>query len=347
MGSLYLVGPAVDALVMGGASVLLYAACLLLEGGSGGAAIVSAWAVTGALVAAMNGSHFAATSYRLYRSPESARQFPLTAVLVPAAVLAGVAASFRWPLAVAPYFVKLFLLWSPYHYSGQTVGLSALYARRAGTVLESGERRALEGFVFGTFLASAARAETQVNRFDYLGVAYPSLGLPAWVSWSCAAVMAACGAAFLLLAWRRRARGRALPWIVFVAPAAQFVWFILGPRSELFYPLVPMFHGAQYLFVSWFLHLQERRREGAARTLAGAATETARWGGWSLAGYVVLFLLLPKWLAESTGQSFLFATAVFTGGVQLHHFFVDGVIWRLRTPRLAESMTAPLSAATG
>lgn len=344
MKPLYLVNPALDALVMGGASIALYAACLAFEGRAGGGAMSAAWEAAAVLVAAMNGSHFAATSYRLYRSPSAMRQFPLTAALVPAVVLAGVAASFRWPLGAAPYFIKLFLLWSPYHYSGQTIGLSALYARRAGLTLEPAERRALEGFVFGTFLASAARAEVQVNRFDYLGILYPSFGLPAWVSWVCFAVMALSGAAFLMLAARRRTR---LPWIVFVAPAAQFVWFILGPRSALFYPLVPMFHGAQYLFVSWFLHLQERRLEGAPRSVTVAVVETARWGGWSLAGYLLLFLALPKLLSVATGQSFLFATAVFTGGVQLHHFFVDGVIWRLRTPHLSKAMTAPLSEALG
>jgi len=340
----YLVNPATDALVMGGASIALYAACLALEGGAGGASMSAAWETVAVLVAAMNGSHFAATSYRLYRSPAAMRQFPLTAALVPLVVLAGVAASFRWPLGAAPYFIKLFLLWSPYHYSGQTLGLSALYARRAGAALEPAERRALEGFVFGTFLASTALAETRVNRFDYFGIAYPAFGLPPWVSWVCMAAMALCGAAFIMLAAKRRVR---LPWIVFVPPAAQFVWFIIGPRSALFYPLVPMFHGAQYLFVSWFLHLQERRLEGAPRSFAGAAVETARWGGWSLAGYLVLFLALPKLLAAATGQSFLFATAVFTGGVQLHHFFVDGVIWRLRTPHLSKAMTAPLSEALG
>lgn len=338
MRSLYLVGPAVDVLVMGGGSFALYVACRLFEGGAGGAAMGSAWDAVAALVAALNGAHFAATSYRLYRSPEAMRQFPLTAALVPVVVLAGVAASFRWPLLIAPYFIKLFLLWSPYHYSGQTIGLSALYARRAGATLEPAERKALDGFVFGTFLASVARAEVQLNRFDYLGIAYPSFGLPHWTATACMTFMVLSGLAFLALAARRPAR---LPWIVFVAPAAQFVWFILGPRSALFYPLVPLFHGAQYLFVSWFLHLQERRLEGATST----ATESVRWGAWSLAGYVVLFLALPKILSAATGVTFLFATAVFTGGVQLHHFFVDGVIWRLRTPRLSKTMTATLSLA--
>ncbi len=344
MRALYLVGPAIDALVMGGASLLLYGVCRALEGGAGAAALSSAWETVAIVVAALNGAHFAATSYRLYRSPDAMRQFPLTTALVPLVVLAGVGASFRWPLLIAPYFIKLFLLWSPYHYSGQTMGLSALYARRAGTALEPAERRTLEGFVFGTFLASVARAEVQVNRFDYFGIAYPSFGLPPWVATACLAAMALSGVAFLILIARR---ARSLPPIVFVAPAAQFVWFVLGPRSSLFYPLVPLFHGAQYLFVSWFLHLQERRAEGAPRSVASAARESLRWGGWSLAGYVVLFLALPKLLSATTGVSFLFATAVFTGGVQLHHFFVDGVIWRLRTPHLAQAMTASLSEVTG
>ena len=346
MKSPYLVRPSVDLLVMGGASILLYGVCRVLEHG-GEAAMRSAWETVALLVAAMNGSHFAATSYRLYRSREAVRQFPLTAALVPVVVLAGVAASFRWPLAVAPYFIKLFLLWSPYHYSGQTVGLSALYCRRAGAPLEPLERRTLSGFVFGTFLSSVAVAEAGVSRFDYFGIAYPALGLPAWTATACIAAMSACGLAFLALAARRRMRRLDLPAIVFVAPAAQFVWFILGPKSALFYPMVPMFHGAQYLFVSWFLHLQERRGEGAAATPGAAAVESARWASWSLAGYVVLFLALPKLLSVATGQSFLFATAVFTGGVQLHHFFVDGVIWRLRSPRVGAAMTAPLSRATG
>ena len=345
---LYLVNPAVDAFVMGGASIALYAACLLLEGNSGGAMLISAWEKFAIVTAAMNGSHFAATSYRLYRSPQAMRQFPLTAALVPVVVLAGVAASFRWPLAIAPYFIKLFLLWSPYHYSGQTIGLTALYARRANVTLEPAERMALDGFVFSTFLASIGRAEAQLNRFDFLGdIAYPAFGLPSWVATVFMGSMAACGAAFLFFAARRAKRGQGLPWIVFLAPATQFVWLVLGPSSALFYPFVPMFHGVQYLFISWFLHLQERRLEGAPRSLAGAATETFRWGGWSFVGYFVLFLAIPKILAELTGLSFLFTTAVFTGGVQLHHFFVDGVIWRLRTPHLSRAMTAPFSEVLG
>jgi len=33
------------------------------------------------------------------------------------------------------------------------------------------------------------------------------------------------------------------------------------------------------------------------------------------------------------------ATGVLTAAVQIHHFFVDGVIWKLRNPRVANPLT--------
>ena len=33
------------------------------------------------------------------------------------------------------------------------------------------------------------------------------------------------------------------------------------------------------------------------------------------------------------------SVAVIIAGVQIHHFFVDGVIWKLRNPRVANPLT--------
>lgn len=327
---------------MGGASLLAYAGLRLASGGRFEAAVTAASMTWAAL--AVNGSHFAATNYRLYRSPEAARQFPLTAALVPAVVLCGVAASLAWPARIAPYFVKLFLLWSPYHYSGQTVGLSVLYGRRARQELSALERRLLSAFVYGTFVASAARSEAGLNRGDYMGIPYPFLGVPGWIATAALAAVAACGLTLAAL-WLRRAReGRGLPALAWLPPLAQLVWFIPGPGTPAFYALVPMFHGAQYLLVAWSLHLGERRQEEERTGPAFAAAETARFAAWNLAGYAALFWGLPQLLALGTGRPYTLAAPVFVAGVQLHHFFVDGVIWRLRRPRTARALGAPAAA---
>jgi hypothetical protein len=332
------VHPAVDAFLMGGASLAAYAACVALAGRPATAALAAA-AATGAAVV-VNGAHFAATNYRLYRSAESARQFPLTAALVPLVVLAGAAASLRWPAEIAPSFLKLFLFWSPYHYSGQTVGLSQLYCRRAGVELSDPELKALRAFVYGTFAASAARADTGLSTRDYLGLSYPSLGLPAGVADVLTAVMAAAGLALLFL-WARRLRaGRGVPALAWVPPLAQFVWFIPGPSSAEFYPLVPMFHGAQYLLVAWYLHLRERREETPKPAASFAAVESGRFAFWNILLNYVMFAGVPWITVKATGVSPLLAIPVMSAAVQLHHFFVDGVIWRLKRPRLARALAA-------
>src|SRR5947208_1766597 len=114
---------------MGGLSIAAYFALRFLGGPAHERALdaLTLWSYAWII----NGAHFAATNYRLYRSQDGVRQYPLTAMLIPLLMLSGVWASLRWPTALAPFFVKLFLWWSPYHYSGQTLGLSLVYARRA------------------------------------------------------------------------------------------------------------------------------------------------------------------------------------------------------------------------
>src|SRR5689334_19376423 len=87
-GSLYFVNGAVDALLVGGGSVLLFVFFRFFHGPerSVGAAT---WAAR--LLWIGNWPHFSATSYRLYRSRENIRAYPLTAIVVPV-VVSGMAA---------------------------------------------------------------------------------------------------------------------------------------------------------------------------------------------------------------------------------------------------------------
>ena len=100
----------------------------------------------------VNYPHFSATVYRLYQSPDNIRQFPVTALGVPLLLVGAVAASLWQPELAAPYLVTLFLIWSPFHYSGQTIGITMLYARRCGFGIGRWERLALSAFVYSTFI---------------------------------------------------------------------------------------------------------------------------------------------------------------------------------------------------
>lgn len=340
----YFVHPWVDGLCAGGLSILVFAVFAM--------AMVSPWSSTtghtlfnatmlaGFLQWIINWPHFSATSYRLLRVPENRQEFPLTTYVIPVVVGAGVVASLSWPMLVAPYFIKLFMLWSPYHFTAQSLGLSLLYARRAGYHISTNERRALAVFLYGTFLASTASAEISTSPRSYYGIIYPGLGLPWQLMIALSIVMYAGGYYFVRSAHDRYLRtGERLPIILPIVAVAQYIWFIVGGLSPAFYVFVPAFHSLQYLLVAWVMELKENQ---SGRT---PARITAVWSTVNLLGGAGLFWVLPR-ACQSFGVPLDLATAVLVAGVQIHHFFVDGVIWKLRNPRVANPLTVgwPLAA---
>ena len=285
-----------------------------------------------------NWPHFAATNYRLYHSRENVRQYPATAFLVPLLVLAGGAWAFAEPTRIAPLYIKFMLLWSPYHFSGQTIGLCLGYARRAGLKVEVIERRALDAFVLTTYLALTAHLETGAGVRDYAGLSQPKLDLAPWVGNTLDLAAVALGVA-CLLCWLRPRAGRArLPLIVLLPALAQSVWFVLGRGVEAFQLLVPFFHSLEYLFIAWAVQLKERLAGGRFTPSPNFVRyETVRWWLLNVALGIALFVGVPYAFAAA-GWELTFTMAVGAAAIQLHHFFVDGVIWKLRNPRVASPL---------
>jgi hypothetical protein len=125
----YFVNAPADMLLVGGASILTFICFSLFYTELRTPEVITlsiylAWII--------NWPHFSMLTYRLYQSRRNIEQYPFTALVIPFVVLGGVLLSFAYPLAVAPYFAKLFLIWSPYHFSAQTIGITMIYARRHG-----------------------------------------------------------------------------------------------------------------------------------------------------------------------------------------------------------------------
>jgi hypothetical protein len=337
---LYFVNAAVDFGLIGGVSIVVY----LLLRSFHGARTELVWTTAAALAWVINWPHFSATSYRLYHSKANIQQYPVAALVVPLLMVTATVGSFASPTEVAPWLVKLFLFWSPYHFSGQTVGISLIYARRAGFAVGKWERLALSGFVFSTFLVQAARAEAGLSYSQYYSVNVPMLGLPLWVPQVLQVWMVLCAAAFLffVVRWSVRER-RLLPAIVLLPAVTQFVWFVLGTQVPSFNEFVPFFHSLQYMLIAWLMQLKEKLdSRGLHPSRRYVLSESARWGLVNFGGGVLLFWLLPR-LGASAGFTLPFATAVVLSAVQIHHFFVDGVIWKLKNPRVSSPLLVNLS----
>ena len=323
---LYFVGPWVDGLVMGGLSILIF---LYYHFGKTGYDRIQVSSTALALAAFLNWlvnyPHFAATNLRFYQSRLHRETFRLTAYLVPALLLLATVACFVWRKEFSPAWVKVFIMWSAYHYSGQNLGLTLIYARRAGVEVSRGARLVLVGFLYGCFVAQFAEMEALGGAVWVLGIDFPLLGLPRWMPVAMRAFSGLLGCALIVVAcvWMRKEK-RVLPWIVALPVVAHFVWTLIGAYTFSFQALVPFFHVLQYLLIAWAMEMHEGGEKGQSMNFL-----SLRWGAINLALGAFLFYGLPRLVALG-GFDLAFCISVFFFIFQVHHFFVDGVIWKIR-----------------
>ncbi len=349
---LYFVNAYVDYLVVGLGSIFAFVALLFTYGTES-----ALWAAQLALAMqiVVNHPHFAATNYRLYHNRDNIMQYPITALVIPWVILAVVIGSFYSPKFIAPIFYKVFMYWSPYHFSGQTLGVTLIYARRAGFFVGKWERFTLSNVIYGSFLYMTARGDMITAATDIVMPAMSDvdqyrLGLPIWVSqvilvWM---ILNAIAFTYLVIKWCQEER-RILPPIVLLPLVTQLIWFIPGAFVRSFYLFVPMFHSLQYLLIAWSLQLKEKMDvEKITPSVGYVVKETARWGVINLILGSILFAGIPyalHYIFENEfgwNYSYVFVLAIIGAGIQVHHFFVDGVIWKLKKKTVASPLMVNL-----
>jgi hypothetical protein len=138
----------------------------------------------------------------------------------------------------------------------------------------------------------------------------------------------------------KQARARAL-----VAPAvlygSQALWFVAPtalasftglavPQTRYSSGILAVMHSLQYLWITQYF----------ARREQGAAWSAPRYWLTLVAGGMALFLPVP-WIASYVGHvDFTASMLIVTAIVNLHHFMIDGVVWKLRDARVARTLTA-------
>jgi hypothetical protein len=317
------VGVPFDYLVIGGGLSLLALGGLKLFPGSPAWALVEDKMWT--LVLLANSAHFAGSTVRLYTRRDAFQDLPLVTQVLPLAMIAALGLGLASAGAGA-LLVNVYLLWSPYHYASQTYGLSVMYACRSGHVPALVERRWLRlacllPFVhallgeLGDFLLPAPLASSLI--LHTVRAQAQALLVPVTLLGSLAA---------LLFMSRRE---QPVPAIVGVLLLSNAVWLIFAGYQGVFaVSLVTVFHGLQYLAILGVFHVRERLDETGGAWWRHAA---AFYAICLVLGYL-LFQVWPVGLAffgASYAESAILAAAV----INIHHFLVDGFIWKLRNDR--------------
>src|SRR5258708_25440637 len=185
--------------------------------------------------------------------------------------------------------------------------------------------------------------------FGLWGIEYFLLAFPPAVLWASWLAAAASGAMTCRMLVVRTRAGHALPATGMVAYGVSlYFWQLFVVLSPVWLLLVPSLHSLQYLAVVWRFEINRAKDapDATARTEGRflqdllALRYQRRFLGFVLIGILfgaALFwgapLLLEGLVAHPRtaegGLVFLFAFWVF---VNVHHYFIDNVIWRSENP---------------
>jgi tetratricopeptide (TPR) repeat protein len=285
----------------------------------------------------LNYPHYMATVYRAYHRSEDFHKYRVFTVHITLLLLVTAAASHFWFRAL-PFLFTLYVTWSPWHYSGQNYGILMMFARRAGAQPANPERRAL----YAAFLLSYAILFVNFHTGPSTDPLFLSMNLPGMVSSQLLIVLAiafvACSAYGL-----SRLIGQA-GWRAMVPSltlfSTQFLWFLLPtvlslgdgfhvPQSRYSTGVLAVMHSAQYLWITSYYARREANAEGhqSWRPLAYFAV--------LVAGGIALFVPGPWITSHVFHFDFTRSFLIFTALVNLHHFILDGAIWKLRDGRIA------------
>jgi hypothetical protein len=334
----FLLGPFADLFFFGPGATIVVAGILLALPLLGAGAVGIAGTVTAALSFMLVGPHYAATYRRAYTSRAVVRAHPWVTLVAPPILIAAALLAVRYPTTVGLAYFGLYVGWSGYHYSGQSLGLAMLYPLRQGARLDPREKRLISLPLYVSWILSLLglfRLSSSARNPAYEAVRRAYLGppLPAWGVALGLLVLAASLTGVWTVARARRGRGTPLPWPTYAVLSAQIAWFTIGLYQPLFnILLVPMFHGLQYLgLTSW--HASREPGAGGPARFARYLLVVL------LLGLVVNPGLFMLFRGSDAGRALLSAAAV-TTFVNLHHFLLDGRIWRLRERRVVQSMVA-------
>jgi len=284
-----------------------------------------------------NYPHFMATVYRAYHTYDEFTKYRFFTVHVALLLAcAGLIAHLWYPLL--PWIFTLYICWSPWHYTGQNYGLLIMFVRRAGLEPSEAERHALHLAFIASYLMLLFSFHTGASG-DALIL---SLGLPVKFTLPARAILglfflAASGWALVSLA-RRSTWKVLLPSVTLVT--TQFLWFLLPvtiellsgkevPQTRYSSGILAVLHSAQYLWITSYYQEKEARAAGQVFWSFGKYLLTL------IAGGIALFIPGPWLVSRVFHADFASSFLTFTALVNLHHFILDGAIWKLRDSRIA------------
>jgi hypothetical protein len=299
------------------------------------------------LTAGITWPHFLSSYRLLYATRESIVTYRRASIYFPAALGAycvfAVVSS-----ATHPMHVQLLSLaagvYLARHYAGQTWGMMASFSHVAGVPFAPNERRICVWsldliMVWHIVWASARGLEFLPTVKPYVAIVDAHIDPLAGVSF----LVGLVGLGMMARRTRRMPLRVVVPWL------ALYGWYALLRRDPTSLVVVQSAHALQYLIFP--MRIEETRSGHVARSVGGA--RAAAWlavtiavGLAAFAGIPALFKLCYRDAGGAGDLSNAFLL-VFVSFVNIHHYFIDGCLYKLRNPAVRRDLFAHLQPTAG
>ncbi len=305
----------------------------------------------------LNDPHFAVTYVLFY---ENARARALGEGLAPAQRTRWLVAGIVVPLVLVVWaalalvtrsaqtlgwMVQLMFLLVGWHYAKQGFGVLTVLSLRRGVRFLDRERQVILAHCYAAWAFAWVSPASAAGEFEEKGVVYWAPSHPHWlelVTGSALAVSTIAVVLVLAAKWRREGGLPFTPLVGFVVTI--WLWTIFTSLDPLVRYVIPALHGVQYGYFVWLMKRNQARAAEGPPTFGPPASTRITW--LAVTGVVLGYLLFrggpwaldtsiaASWATEPTREA-LGATPFFAAifvVVNLHHYFMDHVIWRRESP---------------
>jgi hypothetical protein len=239
--------------------------------------------------------------------------------------------------------VQLMFLLVGWHYVKQGFGVLSVLSARSGAPLSTRERRVVLFHCYAAWAYAWANPSVPAGDYEEKGVVYRALAHPRWLELTAGAAlsMSVVALAWVLVTKWTRDRKTLLAGPLAVFLMTVWSWSIYSAFDPLIQYLIPALHSVQYFYFVWLL----RRNQHAASMGPFAAPSRAphfvlMLGAIGL-GFVLFHglpglvdaMIVPRrggMLSSDLGAAP--CVAAFYVVVNLHHYFMDTVLWRRENP---------------
>lgn len=243
--------------------------------------------------------------------------------------------------------VQVMYLTVGWHYVKQIFGTLVVTSAAENYFLKPDERRAILTNLYSLWALSFLSGHETERTADFFGVQYVLVGVPPDLMKLCYVAVAATG---LWAGWKILNRyfqeGRLPSTAGLVSYLTLYVWYLPFVGHRHFFYVIPFFHSLQYLLFVFALKKNQWAEQVTGDEVSRRKRGLMHWTGYFGASFAVgmlVFLIVPNHLDGRMAQwnpeaADIWGATIFMALFQLfinvHHYFIDNVIWKKDNPDL-------------